>query len=129
MRVARVEIRADVTSFRYPFFVTGRQPTFDMPPPSTIHGHCASALGEWPDPKSFFFGLAFRYRARGEDLEHQHLATALGPNTRTMVGTLSGPERATTEISIQAPRGKGPETDELNGKWLGSFGHGKILAR
>ena len=33
MQVARVVVRADVTSFRYPFFVTGRQPSFDMPPP------------------------------------------------------------------------------------------------
>ncbi|SRR5579883_1985795 len=97
MRVARVEVRAEVTSFRHPFFVTGRQPTFDMPPPSTIHGHCASALGHWPDPATFSFGVHFTYRSRGADLEHQHIAEALGPNTRLRVGE----EKATTGITVQ----------------------------
>ncbi len=101
MRVAKVVIHADVTSFRYPFFVTGRQPTFDMPPPSTIHGHCASALGRWPDPHTFSFGLRFTWRSRASDLEHQHLAQALGPKAKTMVQTPAGGARATTEISIQ----------------------------
>lgn len=73
MDVVRVTVAARVTSFRHPFFVTGHQPTFDVPPPSTIHGHCASALGRWPDPESFFFGVHFRFRARGSDLEHQHI--------------------------------------------------------
>jgi CRISPR-associated protein Cas5t len=86
MQVVRVLVHADVTSFRHPFFVTGRQPTFDIPPPSTIHGHCASALGRWPDPSSFFFGLHFSYRSRGQDLEHQHIAKVRG---------------ATSEITIQ----------------------------
>jgi len=101
MRVARVVVHADVTSFRHPFFVTGRQPTFDMPPPSTIHGHCASALGRWPDPLTFFFGLHFTYRSRGQDLEHQHIAQPLSPRTTTRIRTLDGDVRATTEITIQ----------------------------
>lgn len=101
MRVAKVVLHADVTSFRYPFFVTGRQPTFDMPPPSTIHGHCASALGSWPDPRSFFFGLHFLFRARASDLEHQHLAQALPHRTPLRVRTADGDARATTEVGIQ----------------------------
>lgn len=101
MRVARIVIHADVTSFRHPFFVTGRQPTSDIPPPSTILGHCASALGRWPDPSAFFFGLHFIYRSRGQDLEHQHVAQALSPRTTTRVQTLEGEVRATTEITVQ----------------------------
>ncbi len=101
MRVARIVVHADVTSFRHPFFVTGRQPSFDLPPPSTIHGHCASALGFWPDPTTFFFGLHFLYRSRAQDLEHQHVTQALSPRTTTRVKTPEGEVRATTEITIQ----------------------------
>lgn len=101
MRVARVTVHAPVTSFRHPFFVTGRQPTSLMPPPSTVLGHCASALGGWPDPKTFFFGIYFIFRARGHDLEHQHITQALGAKAKTFVETASGRERATTEITVQ----------------------------
>jgi CRISPR-associated protein Cas5t len=101
MRVARVEVHAPVTSFRHPFFVTGRQPTSLMPPPSTVFGHCASALGAWPDPRAFFFGIHFTFRSRAQDLEHQHVAQAAKPGTKTFVETLSGPARATTEITVQ----------------------------
>src|SRR5688572_13450319 len=101
MQVARVVIKADVTSFRHPFFVTGRQPTSDMPPPSTIYGHCASALGDWPNQSEFFFGIHFVYRSRGQDLEHQHIAEALSRRTPTRVLTPHGDERATTSITVQ----------------------------
>ncbi len=77
-RVARVRIEAPVTSFRYPHFLIGRQPSFDIPPPSTIYGHIASALGELPDPASVHFGYHFEFLARGRDLEHQHIITAGG---------------------------------------------------
>jgi CRISPR-associated protein Cas5t len=49
-----------------------------MPPPSTIYGHIASALGELPDPTSFQFGYDFRFVSRCSDLEHQHIITAGG---------------------------------------------------
>ena len=101
MRAARVEVRAPVTSFRHPFFVTGRQPTLLIPPPSTVFGHCASALGAWPDPDAFFFGIHFTFRSRAQDLEHQHITQALGAKTKTFVQTPSGPARATTEITVQ----------------------------
>lgn len=99
--VVRVTVRAPVTSFRHPFFVVGSQPSFDMPPPSTVHGHCASALGRWPDPATFFFGLHFTFRSKVRDLEHQHITTALGPKAKTFVPTERGPVRATTDISVQ----------------------------
>lgn len=101
MRVTRVVVEAATVSFRHPFFVTGRQPTFEFPPPSTIFGHCASALGRWPDPQGFFFGLHFTSRSRCRDLEHQHITTALPPRTRIKVPTPSGPAPATTGITVQ----------------------------
>jgi CRISPR-associated protein Cas5t len=104
MHVTRVVVEATVTSFRHPFFVTGRQLTFDFPPPSTIFGHCASALGEWPDPATFFFGLHFTSRARSSDLEHQHITIGLPPKTKRMVSTQEGHVPATTEITVQPVR-------------------------
>jgi CRISPR-associated protein Cas5t len=71
-RVVKVTVEAPVVSFRYPHFLIGRQPTFDMPPPSTIFGHVASALGAWPT-QPLRFAYAFRKRSRGHDLEHQHI--------------------------------------------------------
>lgn len=70
-RVAKVTIEAPVVSFRYPHFLIGRQPSFDVPPPSTIFGHVASALGEWPT-MPIHFAYAFHTRGRARDLEHQH---------------------------------------------------------
>lgn len=76
--VARIRIHAPVTSFRYPHFLIGRQPSFDMPPPATIYGHIASAVGDYPDPATITFGYHFEFSARGRDLEHQHIITSGG---------------------------------------------------
>jgi CRISPR-associated protein Cas5t len=76
--VVKVVIEAPVTSFRYPHFLIGRQITYDMPPPSTIYGHVASALGELLPPQSFRFGYHFQFRSRASDLEHQHIISAGG---------------------------------------------------
>jgi CRISPR-associated protein Cas5t len=78
LRVVRVTVEAPVTSFRYPHFLVGRQVSYDMPPPSTIYGHIASALGELPTATSFQFGYDFRFVSRCSDLEHQHIITAGG---------------------------------------------------
>jgi len=75
LRVLRVELEAPVCSFRYPHFLVGRQLTFDMPPPATIFGHVASALGEWPDPASFRFAYWCSVLSKGEDLENQQIVT------------------------------------------------------
>ena len=98
MRAVRVRVRADVVSFRHPFFVTGRQLGFDCPPPSTIHGHCASALGSWPDRDSFRFAYHFDWRSRSRDLEHEHLAKAKASKDTDAAGD---EVRTTTEISVQ----------------------------
>jgi CRISPR-associated protein Cas5t len=79
MRALRVVVEAPVCSFRHPHFVIGRQPSFTMPPPSTIFGHVASALGEIPTPDSFRFAYRFTYAGRAKDLEHQHQLIAREP--------------------------------------------------
>lgn len=71
-QVAKVTIEAPVVSFRYPHFLIGRQPSFDVPPPSTIFGHIVSALGEWP-ASPIRFAYAFYARGRARDLEHQQI--------------------------------------------------------
>lgn len=75
MEVLRVTIEAPVCSFRYPHFLVGRQPSFDMPPPSTVFGHIASTLGEWPDPAAIRFAYWFEARGKVDDLESQHVAS------------------------------------------------------
>lgn len=71
MLVTRVEVFAQTTSFRLPYFLVGRQPSYEMPPLSTVYGHLCSAVGEWVDPNSLVLGYRFTYRARVDDLEHQ----------------------------------------------------------
>lgn len=78
MKVARIRIEAPIASFRYPHFLIGRQVSFDMPPPSTIYGHIASAMGEWFDPSSVRFAYEFSFESKGTDLEHQHVITQGG---------------------------------------------------
>src|SRR5215216_2712523 len=64
------------TSFRYPHFMWGRPPTFEMPPPATIYGHICSAAGDLLDPSEARFGYRFTYEGKGEDLEHLHAVAA-----------------------------------------------------
>ena len=88
-------MEAPVTSFRYPHFLVGRQLSYSMPPPSTIYGHIASALGELPDPGSFQFAYDFRFGAGSSDLEHQHIITA-GGQAFTVDGKKHGTSVQTT---------------------------------
>jgi CRISPR-associated protein Cas5t len=74
MRVLKIELEGTTTSFRYPHFMVGRQPSYALPPPATIYGHISSALGDWPDRNSFRFGYSFRYAGKGDDLESIHVA-------------------------------------------------------
>lgn len=84
MKVLRVEGEGLVTSFRYPHFMQGVQPTFEMPPPATIYGHVCSALGDWFDPAGVLFALRFTFDARFDDIEHTHV---LGASTGKLKGT------------------------------------------
>jgi CRISPR-associated protein Cas5t len=72
--VVRVEIGGTVTSFRYPHFVQGVQPTYEMPPPSTIYGLICAVTGQFEPPEQFEFGVHFTYEGKFRDLEHVHLS-------------------------------------------------------
>ncbi len=84
MKVLKVSGEGTFTSFRYPFFMQGVQPTFEMPPPATLYGHVASALGEWFDPVGALFGVHFTFARQAEDIEHTHI---LVPSTGKLPGS------------------------------------------
>ncbi|MBI1348165.1 CRISPR-associated protein Cas5 [bacterium] len=115
-RVAKVTIEAPVVSFRYPHFLIGQQPSFDVPPPSTIFGHVASALGEWPT-EPLHFAYAFTAHGRGSDLEHQHIISrAPGKLPEPIVDPLWKPE--------EPPPGK-----KLTKKQLAALNTPRLLER
>ncbi|MBI2863671.1 MAG: CRISPR-associated protein Cas5 [Chloroflexi bacterium] len=76
MRVLKVTAEGLTTSFRYPHFMQGVHPTFEMPPPATIYGHICSALGEWVEPEGVEFAYHFTYLAKFDDVEHVHVVSA-----------------------------------------------------
>lgn len=76
MQVLKVVLEGITTSFRYPHFMMGVQPSFPMPPPATIYGHICSALGEWVDPKGLAFAYHFTAQESVVDLEHIHVLSA-----------------------------------------------------
>jgi len=101
MKVLRVELEAPVCSFRLPHFLVGRQLTFDMPPPATIYGHIASALGDFPDPRSLRFAYRFTTTGTGEDLENQHIIVRAGSRPFA-IGGLAYP--SSTSATVQPTR-------------------------
>jgi len=72
MRVLKVVVEGLVTSFRYPHFLVGIHPTYEIPPPATIYGHVCSAVGEFISPDATQFAYHFTYEARFKDYEHLH---------------------------------------------------------
>lgn len=84
MRVLKIMLEGDTTSFRYPHFVQGLQPSFDMPPPATIYGHICSALGELVSPQGIAFTYHFTFAGKVQDVEHVHL---LSPSSGKLPGT------------------------------------------
>lgn len=76
MRVLKVVAEGLTTSFRYPHFMQGVHPTFEMPPPATIYGHICSALGEWVPPEGVEFAYHFTCQGSFEDVEHIHVLVA-----------------------------------------------------
>lgn len=75
MRVLKVVAEGLTTSFRYPHFMHGVHPTFEMPPPATIYGHICSALGEWVPPEGVKFAYHFTHQGSFDDIEHVHVLT------------------------------------------------------
>ncbi|MBM4467130.1 MAG: CRISPR-associated protein Cas5 [Chloroflexi bacterium] len=73
MRVLKVVAEGLTTSFRYPHFMQGVHPTYEMPPPATIYGHICSALGEWVSPEGIEFAYHFSHQGTFDDVEHVHV--------------------------------------------------------
>lgn len=73
MRALKIVAEGMVTSFRYPYFVQGVHPTFEMPPPATIYGHVCSAVGDYlpyERRSAIRFAYHFTYESRFQDYEH-----------------------------------------------------------
>ncbi len=83
MRVLKITAEGLTTSFRYPYFMMKVQPTYEMPPPATLYGHVASALGEWFDPRGVQFAVRFSYQRKQAELETTYL---LGPASGKLKG-------------------------------------------
>ncbi|RMF86591.1 MAG: CRISPR-associated protein Cas5 [Nitrospinota bacterium] len=93
MQVLKIVAEGLTTSFRYPHFMMGVQPTYEMPPPATLYGHVASALGEWFDPRGVRFAVRFTYRHKGADIETTLLLQRSGgkmPGNRQIHKALEG---------------------------------------
>lgn len=78
MRVLKIVAEGLTTSFRYPHFMQGIHPSFEMPPPATIYGHICSALGEWIEPEGIKFAYRFTHLRMFDDVEHVHVVAASG---------------------------------------------------
>lgn len=78
--VIKIEMAGTVTSFRYPHFTQGFQPSLEMPPPSTIYGHICSAVGDYVAPDSVRFGYHFAHAGKFVDYkEHLHFRDPIQP--------------------------------------------------
>lgn len=79
----KIEISGAVTSFRYPHFTQGYQPTYDMPPPSTIYGHICNAVGRYltdDERAKLHFGYVFKHSGKFVDyMEHLHFSDPIQP--------------------------------------------------
>jgi len=84
MHVLKVVAEGTTTSFRYPHFMLGIHPSYEMPPPATIYGHISSALGRWFQPAGVKFAYTFTHAGKATDLEHIIL---LAPGKGKLKGT------------------------------------------
>lgn len=69
MKASRILIEGWVTSFRYPAFISGFQPSLPVPPLSTIYGLISAAKGELITPEDLSVGYIFTHRGKAVDLE------------------------------------------------------------
>jgi len=69
MEFLRVEISAMTASFRYPMFVVSYQPTYPVPPVSTIYGLLSAARGSKVLLDEVNVGYTFTSGGKGVDLE------------------------------------------------------------
>lgn len=73
MEALRATVGTMTSSFRYPMFMVSYQPTFAIPPPSTIYGMLSAAKGEKVGPEDVRIGYDFEYEGNGTDLERLHI--------------------------------------------------------
>lgn len=107
MRVLKVVAEGLTTSFRYPHFMMGVQPTYEMPPPATLYGHVASALGEWFDPKGVHFAVYFTFSRKQVELESTILLTPTTgkmPNDKVVPKVLEGETNPFSREILFLPR-------------------------
>lgn len=69
MEVYKIDITSWTASFRYPNFLSGMQPTLEVPPISTVLGLINAAAGHYLQHENLQLGYYFEYEAEGEDLE------------------------------------------------------------
>jgi len=69
MEVIRAKITGWTASFRYPIFVSGFQPTLDVPPVSTIYGLLSAVKGKAVEPNDTKVGFIFKSLTKSVDLE------------------------------------------------------------
>lgn len=69
MKLYRIHIRGWTASFRYPAFISGRQPTLPVPPLSTIYGMISAAKGALVTPEDVRIGYVFESNGKAVDLE------------------------------------------------------------
>lgn len=91
MRVLKIVAEGLTTSFRHPHFIMQVQPTFHVPPPATIYGHIAGALGEWFDPAGIRFAYHFTYQAKVRELEHTILVSPSSGKINGYLKAMEGP--------------------------------------
>lgn len=85
MRCLRVYITGWTASFRYPTFISGSQPTFPIPPISTIYGLISAAKGDLITPNQVSIGYVFESAGRGEDLEKIYELEQKGRKAKTNI--------------------------------------------
>lgn len=90
MRVLKIEAEGPTTSFRFPHFIMQVQPTFHVPPPATIYGHIAGALGDWFDPAGVRFAYHFTYAAKVREMEHTILLAPAGGKVNGLPKAMEG---------------------------------------
>lgn len=84
-KVLKIKVTALTSSFRHPFVMIGRLPTYELPPPATIYGNLCGVLGEWFDPSGLEYAYTFTHRGIGEDVElAQVLEVASGRKEKSL---------------------------------------------
>jgi len=96
MEALVVRIDGLTASFRHPHFASGRQPSYTVPPPTTLYGLVSAALGDFPDRPSVRAACLFRSLGRGDDVEHLHIAT---PGSGRETKDWPWPRNLTAEVS------------------------------